>query len=144
MIIHRCEDGSNVSYPSLAERQSGPSSHGLGKAIRDSPFKQCEACRNLNFESLRAFHGGQWFRANWAQVKETAVAGCHTCRVLYFAYLGAKKEDSSLVKTLPRPIQLRLIWGVLDAGYCGSRMISCGIGLMPGALHTAACVSIPS
>ncbi|KAF2470809.1 HET-domain-containing protein [Lindgomyces ingoldianus] len=108
-----------------------PEMRGWVESLRDSPFEQCETCQMLTFKSLKSFYGGQMFRANWDQVKDTAVKGCHTCRVLYFAYMGAKIEDSGLVRTAPRPIELCLTWARLEAGYWGNQFIFCKTGFMP-------------
>jgi len=92
-------------------------------------------CQTLTFDSLKK---GHFFRANWDQMKATAVGGCHTCSFLYFARMGCKKMDSGLYTSAAQPIQLQLEFAQLWAGYEGAQKIICGTGLWPGTVHTAA------
>ncbi|ORY12247.1 heterokaryon incompatibility protein-domain-containing protein [Clohesyomyces aquaticus] len=99
------------------------------ESLRDSPFQQCETCQTLTWDSLTWF--GRSFRSNWDEVKETAMSGCHTCRVLYFARMGTRRRNGIQVTQPPGPIKLRRSGSLLEAGWEGSSTIYCGTGVMP-------------
>jgi MinD superfamily P-loop ATPase len=128
--IQKFRSGQNVSGPNISTTFFPVSAAKLAKALQNSDFQQCAFCKTMKFNELQR---GQ--NRMWNEIKENAVAGCHTCRLLYFVKLHAIDQRSSWLPAAglsQTPVKITLNHGILETGYEGGKRMVWGVALLPG------------